>query len=157
MGWKTQGYYKDLSNEQLSWNWQVEGNSDLPNQEIEKFHLRKIDLGDWKHKIQIRYGTSGLQYFRGYIISTDLNLVKNQLSKFEEFKVYKQKYGDQAATFCVHELNFLQIENLFIFYQKRNWTNENWIDLIDDLSWILPKENNSSVIKKLEKTTPLIW
>lgn len=157
MGWKIQGYYKNFSNEESSWNWQVDGNCDQPNQVIEKFHLHKIDLGEWENKIKIMYGTSSLPFFRGFIISDHLDLAKSQLSKFEGFKVYKQKYGSQAATFLVHQLNFLPIENLFIFYQKRNWTKENWMDLIDDLSWILPKENNQSVVKKLKEITPLSW
>ncbi|MFK8004860.1 MAG: hypothetical protein AB8H03_00755 [Saprospiraceae bacterium] len=154
MGWKTQGYYEDFSDLALSWNWQVEGNSDQPNQNIEKYHLQKIDLGDWKRKIQIKYGTSHLPFFRGYIISNHLDSAKILLSKFEGFKVYQQKYGNQAVTFLVHQMNFLPIEDLFIFYQKRNWTKENWIDLIDDFSWTLPKENNQIIIRELEKMAP---
>ncbi len=154
MGWKTQGYYEDLSNSELSWNWQVEGNSEESNPNIEKFHLRKIDLGDWKHKIQIKYGTSGLQYFRGYIICHQLELAIAQLSKFEGFKVYQNKYGDKSFSFSVHQLNFLKVDDLFIFYQQREWIYTDWVDLIDNLSWILPGHVKDSVIKKLQDNSP---
>ncbi|MFK7773591.1 MAG: hypothetical protein AB8F94_15685 [Saprospiraceae bacterium] len=143
-----------MSNSELSWNWQVEGNCDEPNPDIEKFHLRKIDLGDWKHKIQIKYGTSGLPYFRGYIICNQLEVAIAQLSKFEGFKVYQNKYGDKNFSFLIHQLNFLESNGLFVFYQKREWTEEDWLELIDNLSWILPDQVKDSIIEKLQNNSP---
>lgn len=123
MGWTLQGYNSQGFNPSLgikSDYWYVECNGE-ENNEIEKYHDLEVDIGTWNQKIKIVYGTSGSEYFRGYVLTNDMELANSLLNQFNTFLVYKNKYGGKKEfnTKIVTFISFLEI----IFFFENNPKN----------------------------------
>lgn len=137
MSWKVQGYYNDEND--LAWKWQVHGNKEDRLEAIDSLHGKDPELGEWKEKVILLYGPSGFECFRGCVLCDNIEAAKKQLQKMEGYAVYRNQYGAEVSKFFIEEMSFFQIENIIIFYQKRNWDKEEWKELVDDLRKYIPK------------------
>ncbi len=117
MGWTQQGYNAQGFNPSLgikSDYWYVECNGE-ESDEIEEYHELRVDV-KWTDKIKIVYGMSSREYFRGYVLTNDIQLVKSLLNTFNKFLVYERKYGGEKE-FNVEELTILQFLGIALFFE----------------------------------------
>ncbi|PKV49695.1 hypothetical protein ATE84_1730 [Aquimarina sp. MAR_2010_214] len=118
MGWTQQGYNAQGFNPSFGIKsnfWYVECNGD-EDDEIEKFDELKVDINNWDEKLKIVYGTSGREYFRGYILTNDTKAAKFLLDKFHRFLVYEGKYGGEKE-FDSNKLTLIPFLNIIIFFE----------------------------------------
>jgi len=148
MGWEVQGYYYQNSRLNSGRYWHVNSGNGEVVKEIKNFNFKKINLDNYT--FEILYGTSGLEFFRGYLLIDSIDTAKDILSSFNQFKVYKTKhYGENI--FDVSNLEFAQLSyNFIIFYERRRWTKDEWNDMKSDLIFRLEDCVDADVINQIE-------
>ena len=118
MGWTQQGYNAQGFNPSLgikSNYWYVECNGEEDNK-IEKYYELKVNINDWDEKLKIVYGTSGKEYFRGYVLTNDIKTARFLLNKFHKFLVYEGKYGGEKE-FNSKNLTLIPFLNTHLFFE----------------------------------------
>ena len=119
MGWTQQGYNAQGFNPTLkikSDYWYVENNGETIG-EVEKYYEQQPDIDNWSAKIKIVYGMSGSEYFRGYILTPNIDSAKLLLRKFHGFLCYEHKYGGEKQ-FNSSNLILFPFLDLIFFYEK---------------------------------------
>lgn len=117
MGWTTQGYnagFNPTLNIKSDY-WYVENSGDSDD-EVEKYSDRKPDIGHWNTKVKIVYGLSGHEYFRGYVLTQDIEATKRMLRAFQGFLCYEHKYGG-IKRFNISDLKVFSFLDLILFYE----------------------------------------
>ena len=140
MGWSQQGYNGE------NHYWEVQGYTRGLNPEIENYHRRRLELDDYPNT-RIIYGTTGEEYFRGYVFTDDENIVKEVLSKFEGFLVYSSKYGDSFHAFSLKNMTFYNFEEITLFLERRIFWDFEWDEFKNNLEWSLDADNVSEETK----------
>ncbi len=130
MGWTQQGY--NIIGQQLGC-WYVDCNGEF-DKAIEKYNNRKVDIKEWSQKIKIVYGMTDREFFRGYVLSSDLNIVKSLLNKFDGFLVYGGKYGGEKR-FEPQKLSIFSFLNITYFFEQNAKTF--WVKKAIPLSTII--------------------
>jgi len=140
MGWSQQGYFG------YNYGWKVEGYYTGLNPEIEKFHMRKIELNDYRNT-RIFFGNTGQQFFRGYVFSNKKNIVRKVLNKFNGFLVYASKSGKYPHEFQVNNLTFFYFQEITFFIEGTIFQNFEWKELKSSLLYSLEYQGASEKIK----------
>lgn len=158
MSWFSQGYFPEYNYDKErfdppTWNVNCSGEED---EEIEKYDLRSVNLNGWENKTKIFYGLEDGLFFKGYIETNDLDNVKTILKSFDNFLVYKYKYGGKKS-FKVNVLKYHIVDNITVFYEKREYSEDEKTEFLKDLEgYILPVnlsiETKSKIINEIKTT-----
>ncbi len=156
MGWFAQGFLRKYDylvspKNYLKSSW-VTGNNTAENPEINKFDDYEINFDDSNWEIEILYGPSQLEFFRGYLTSKN-NLpkdIKSILKKFKNLPVYKSKHGLEKKIFKPEKLILIEYPQIILFYEiRKEWTAPEWAKLLDEFENMLEKANPNQETKAL--------
>jgi len=115
MGWDVQGFYKNPGEEAPSWHVECSGDS---LEEVEAFGGKNPLSKKEEDRLEIFYGNRKLEVFRGLSSIVDLDLLKEQLQKFDNYLVYADKWNPIKKSFRSEQITFISLGNVSVFHEK---------------------------------------
>lgn len=112
----------------------------MSNEEINKHQDLEVNLNNDSIEIEILYGPSYLEYFRGYLFSQNQVIDKplNILKKFDGLPVYRAKYGNEKTIFKSAQMILIAVDQFIFFYQiRKKWTTNEWDELKEEFEWMI--------------------
>ncbi|HLP21705.1 MAG TPA: hypothetical protein VK174_15435 [Chitinophagales bacterium] len=132
MGWHTQGYLESPTSSAPLWIVDC-GNGEYQSaiQAYSGSNPQPIPAGC---NLRIYYGTTGLEYFRGFAQFNAVEELKQVLQLFNGYPVYQTKWHG-LHTFNTSKLDYYHLHGLLFFVERRTWPAGEWKEFVEDLYW----------------------